>query len=243
MSKEDLKGGAGEDQDKSRGASDKSGDDSSHEDGADDSKGMVSRADHERAMKDLHKFKTQAAEEATKRADLEKQFKDLKSTVLKDKQDFKGLFESEQARSKELETKLTGALDSKSQLEKDVHTTARFNAVHRAATALGLRKEAAEDLELVGMDGVGVERTDTGRILVSGAKEFAETLKKTKPHWFEAPKAPGFNPGGGGTPPGSGTFGVNEFLKLEKDWKAGKITREVYDQGFERYNQNRLKRA
>lgn len=182
----------------------------------------VSWENHQRALNDLHKFKGQVQELQTKLGDLE-------SDRLKEKNDYKSLYETEKAKREESDKKLK-------EFSGWAVQTQRFNAVKQEALASGLRKEALGDLELVDLDDVKVETTSTGRFVVEGAKDRVEKLKTERPHWFTVGPPPTVNSGGGGTPPPTGgKLTANDVANAERDWKRGKITRQQYEETYKRY--------
>ena len=60
----------------------------------------------------------------------------------------------------------------------------KYAALREAAAAAGMRKEALGDLDLIDMDQLVIETTNTGRINVLGASELIEQQKTQRPHWF-----------------------------------------------------------
>lgn len=131
---------------------------------------MVSKEDMDRALTDLKKYKAQAKE-------LADQIKAKEVAALKEKQDWQKI-----AEIKEQEAK--SALEEKESLKNAITADKKLNAVLSATAAMGLRKEAIEDLTLLDMSDVQIEYTNTGKVSVIGADKFAERLKTLRPHWF-----------------------------------------------------------
>lgn len=238
----DLEGGAGEGNG-SEGGAGGSNDDSSGKNGKGGSEGTVSRADHERALNDLKRFKSDNRKLSEDFANFKKQYEEEKAEQLRKKKDYEGLYSTESERSKQLSGEVQTLRQQLEERDRQRDQNARLNAVQTAALAMGLRQEAIEDLQALDMDDqVSVEVTSSGRILVRGHKDFAERLKASKPHWFTDPKAPGVNSGGGGAPPGKGKVTAEDCYKADRDLKLGKITPAQRDEIYKRYDEGR-KRA
>lgn len=210
-------GGAG-----SNGDSTGSGDNQGNKGGGE----TVSRADHERVLKDMHRFKTESTELANR-------LKALETDALTKTNDFKGLYEREKAAREAAEKE-------KENLRGFMVHNERFNAVKDEATKRGLRPEALKDLELVELDGLPTEVTSKGRIIVDGAASLVAKLQNDRPHWFGAAKPPVVNPGGGASPGVGGDGGkkpptVQDLVKAEQDMKRGKITKEQFHTVYREY--------
>lgn len=192
---------------------------------------MVSWDVHERLLGDVAKARE-------KNRELEARIGEIESNSLKEKNDYKSLYERSETSKKELEQKLK---DQSSWIVQ----TQQFNEVKAAAVAAGLRKEALDDLDMIDMKGVEVETTSTGRFIVKGAKERVESLKNEKPHWFTTTTPPVVNTGGtgAGEPKPGARLGVADVLQAERDWKRGKITRKQYDDTYARYCKENPKNA
>lgn len=183
----------------------------------------VSWENHQRALSDLHKFKKQVDDLGTKLGDMESQ-------SLKEKQDFKSLYERETEKRKAAEEEVK-------KVKGWAVSTHRFAEIKSEAMKAGLLPNALSDLELIPQDNVEVEVTSTGRFLVNGAKDFVENIKKDRPHWFQNPKAPNVNSGGGGAavPSGGSELSAHDVYQAERSWKAGKITRKQYEETHMRF--------
>lgn len=183
----------------------------------------VSREDHERALADMHKFKKEATElkarektAADEKLKAESKWKELAEAKEKEASDAKT--ESERLR--------TSYVDEK-----------KFSAVHAKALALGLRPEAASDLEMLDLAQIQVETTSTGKINILGADKFAERLKTLKPHWFDKPK-PKVNGGNSKVLDSSDPISAQDVMAAEKEGrKSGDMTK--YQETFKKFQQQR----
>lgn len=201
--------------------------------GADDSKDQnkkpdpkpsktVAREDHDRALKDLHKFKREAEDTKAALAKIEEE-------RLREKEDWKGLAEREKLKAEKLEA------DNKKLTDVFLRTQ-KYSAVKTAAVEAGLLPEALDDLELLELNGVAVETTNTGRYSVQGAKEFVEELKGKKSHWFGHKKPVDINGGtGGGAPGPTKKITPIDLLDAEKKVKMGLMKQEAYNELFVKY--------
>lgn len=208
------------------GSADSNKPDDSSAKSADKSKAKVVPWDvYERSREDGTKAKNRIRE-------LEAEVDAQKTRGLQEKEDFKGLYEREkQAR--------TADKEELANWKKWTVKTQRFNAVQSEAVKAGLLPSAVNDLELLNLEDVQVEVTSGDRFIVTGADTFVEGLKQSKSHWFKEEKAPRVNGGGGGLPPKSGKLTPHDVYQAERNWKAGKITREQYDETVVRYDKSR----
>lgn len=158
---------------------------------------LIKPEDHRRAVDDMIRYKKQANELGGEISSLKAQLGDLQTKILEKDQDWKKI----------AEVKSAEVNDWKSKYEKSNKAfvgTQVFNAIQAKAMAAGIRPEAMPDLELLSHDGVGVEVTQSGRMIVSGAEEYVEKLKASRSHWFKAPEPPTVNSGGSGS---AGNYG------------------------------------
>jgi len=172
-----------------------------------DNGGMISRAEFEKVMKDMHRFKSEAKTNAEK-------LKAKETEDLKKREEYKALYEREAQRAKELEEK-----DQKR--DEAYVNDKKFSTLKAHAEKLGLRSEALADLELVGLDDIVAETTSTGKINILGADKAAERLKQIRPHWFESKSAPKINANTPGVFSGA-SISVDDVLSAEKKAKSGK---------------------
>jgi len=142
-----------------------------------------------------------------------------KTQSLKDKDDYKSLYEAEKTRREVAETSLTDFSDG-------YYTDKKFSEVRALALRAGIRPEAEKDLELLDLKKVQVERTDQGRTIVHGADTFVEELKRTSPHWFKASNNLNINTRGGGAPPVEPVTLTAQYM-VDLQRKDSKLYREL----------------
>lgn len=176
-------GGAGGNADDAGGAGDEGEADENDAGGAgDDGNDTVSRADHKKALADLHKYKAEARK-------LKKEQDDAKAARMKDEGRLKELAELKENEAKE-------AREEADRLKESFVSEKKFNVVQAECQKLGIRPEALSDLEGLDLGDVQIETTSTGKINVLGASKFAARLKSLKPHWFQDVKTTKVNTGG-----------------------------------------------
>lgn len=199
---------------------------------------VVAFDDHKRALDDLHKFKRSASEAQLRADELERKMKEIEDQKLVERNEFKTLYERERDKSKELEGKYNS-------LTKNLFDDRKYNEVRAAALKAGLRPEAETDLELLDLNGVAVERTDKGRIIIHGAGEFVDDLKKKRPYWFQDSKVPNFN-GGGANPPKDGApreLTAEYMVELENKKRRGdKEAAKLYQELMPKYAEQARRR-
>ena len=160
--------------------------------------GFVSKADLDRALSDLHKFKNKANE-------VEGKLKSFEEKALAEKEDWKSLAERHKAEAEEANQKAARIQDSFLSREKNA-------AVKEAALKLGMT--SIGDLDLLSLDGVVIETTSTGKINVLGAEAFVQNLKASKPHWFGTAGVTNVNPGVPGVRGEGKALTDSDILKL-----------------------------
>lgn len=177
--------------------------------------------DHKRAVDDAVKNKKLLK-------DAEARLNAIETERLREKEDFKGLADRTIKERDELKEQLTKS-------QSTFAETLKFNRVREAALKAGIRPEAMDDLESLDLNEIEVETTSSGRFSVRGADAFVENLKKKKSFWFQDPKAPKFNSGGGNPPPDGddGKMDENKLWALEKKHgRDSKIFKEAWDKAY-----------
>jgi len=190
--------------------------------GAGGSPRMVSWENHQRVLDDMHK-------EKTRRKELETTLGDVESEKLRAKEDFKGLADKYKAEAE-------AAKGEYDKLNVAVIRQNKFQEVQKHALKDGLRSEAISDLELLDFKGVEVDVSARGHITVKGAKEFADSLKQSRPHWYKTDGPPIINGGGGGTPPGDSKVTENDIMKIDRDYAAGRISEQDRNAAYAKYD-------
>lgn len=156
----------------------------------------------EKAALEMNKLKSE--NEAFK-----KKYEDLEQSKLQEQNNWKALAEIEKKKREETEVE-------KKKLEKAFVTTVKRAEVHREAMAAGIREEALRDLDLLNYDTVAIETTSSGHINVLGSKEYIESLKAERKHWFKDASNVNVNNSNPATPKDK-VYSSDEILKLEKE--------------------------
>jgi hypothetical protein len=147
----------------------------------------VNRKDHQRALDDMHKFKGQVREYQAKLDEAMNQIETMKSQGLKEKEDWKTLYES-------TKSKLDETNQAKERLRESVFSSERYKAIYPALKKAGLRDDAENlvDLHDWGSD-LQIEVTSAGRFQVDGVDSAVDLFKAKYPYAFANPKAPRVN--------------------------------------------------
>lgn len=177
---------------------------------------------HKKTLDELHTGRA-------KLQDLEAKMNATEEERLKEKDNFKQLWERDKA-------ELDKERGLRKKQEETIVRAQKFSALERDARAMGLRDEASEDLELLDLSSIQLETTDRGRYVVHGTKEYLEELKTKRPHWFKNTKPPTVNSGGGSSKPdGNGAVNASDVNAAERAWRSGKSTKEAYEATFQKY--------
>lgn len=192
-----------------------------------DNRKQISFEDHQRALQDLHRFKSELKQLKEHNAAKEEQ-------ALRDKEDYKTLAERYKSELDEATNKLKT-------VNSWFESSQAHAAVKQAALKLGLRDGAERDLDLLPLEGVVVEtvKTSSGGIRhnVVGAESYVEALKKTRPHWFRDDKAPVFNPGSGAKADTDSVMTGDKLFEIEE--KHGRKSKE-WVEAFDRLRKQKL---
>lgn len=201
-------GGGGEGNDGGEGGGGGAGDKVDKGDKAD----HVSRADHERALADLQKFKREAAK-------LKEEKENEKTNKLKEQNQWKEIAEQREREAKE-------AREESERIRNSYVGERKFNAVRGKCEALGLRPEAISDLEMLDLEEIQIETTNTGKINVLGADRFAQRLKTLKPHWFADKTPPNVNTKGARINDNGGVLTAADLIAAEREGrKSGDMSK------------------
>ncbi len=190
--------------------------------------------DHKRTIDDMMKYKKGLKAALDELNNVKSELSKLKEGSLQSQNNYKQLWETTKQKLEEVESEKTNLLHS-------LEYTKKYDEVKTQAIKFGIRSEALDDLDRLELDALEVERTDKGRIVVQGADLFVENLKKTKPHWFETKKTPGFNSGGTQGAGSSGTVTAQDVIQAENKFKkSGKPEdKKAYNDIFQAYMKNR----
>jgi len=189
--------------------------------------------DHQRALKDLHKYKSQA-KDATERVDqLTAELESFKTSQMAEKENFKGLYE-------ETKSKLDEAVSREKSLKSAVLYGERHRAVFPVLKKEGLRDDAEtffnERFDLTDID---IEGTTEGRFLVNGVNDWVNNFKTNNPFLFQPKDGPKVNSSGGtSTPPTPQELTPTKLLEIEeKCKKSGNM--KPYHEALRKYQSMR----
>lgn len=193
------------------------------DDQADSAAKTIDPKEHERALKDMHRFKSDLKKTQQEYQLLSEKIKADEESKLAQQNEFKTLAERYKA---ELDRERV----EKKQLADSFFLNQKMSAVLSAALKAGLRPDAEKDLELLSLDSVAIERTDHGRVIVHGADEYVQEQKKMRPHWFATKQVSNVNSGGGNGIVVGETITPEILYKIEKSGDKVK-----YKQALEQY--------
>lgn len=161
----------------------------------------INPQDHERALKDMLKFKAKAKELETTLAQKEQDLLAKEQALLEKQNDYKSIAEIKEKQALDYKAKWETEAKKNQDFWETYYQNEKKNAVFKEALKAGLRKEAESDLDLIPYDDVAIERTDQGRVLTHGVDSFVEKLKQTRPHWFQSKGVANINSGGSNKSP------------------------------------------
>lgn len=147
-----------------------------------------------------------------------------------DKGDFKSLYES-------TKQELTDFKQKHDQFKLDVINTSRYAALESALKTAGLKQGGETVIDFADMEKMPFETTSRGRILVHGAEEMADALKKQYPYLFGKPVDKINTGGGAGAGGGGGDDKVTALAVLEAEDAARKDPKKKgdYEAVYRRY--------
>lgn len=131
---------------------------------------MISRAEFDKVLNDMHKFKNAAR-------DYEQRLEQKDMDSLREKEDYKKLAETYESKYREADEQVKT-------LKSSFMDDRKYAAIREEAIKQGIRQEAIDDLDLQSFDSVMLETTSTGRMNVLGVDVAVKDLKARKPHWF-----------------------------------------------------------
>ena len=204
---------------------------SSAQEDSNDKKSVESVAfdDHKRALDDMHRYKSEWKKSQEQFNSLKAELESFRNQRLAEKEDYKTLADQYKDQLSQKEQELL-------EFKEGFFSSKKYDSVYASALKAGLRKEAESDLNLLDLDGVEVERTDQGRVLVHGQDAFVEKLKQIRPHWFKSNDVPMFNSGGGRPPEENKPIDSRELFRLEKQARlGGQKDKERYETARKEY--------
>lgn len=170
---------------------------------------LIDPADHQRAIDDLHKYKSNWREAQAKIDELTGQIDQINQKDLENKEDFKSLYESEREKRQQVEQRYGS-------LKTNLEVTKKHDAVRAELLSAGLQKGADDLINDEVLEKVQIEYTDQGRMIVHGADHAADLFKQKYPFAFQQRNETNVNPGGGrGKPPSETKWDGAKLRKLE----------------------------
>ena len=161
---------------------------------------VINPADHERAVKDMLKYKGKIKELESTLEEREQALLAKEKAILEQQNDWKAIADIKEKEALSYKSKWETSEKKNQDFWSTYYQNEKKNAVFKEAIKAGLRKEAESDLDLLGFDDIAIERTDQGRVMVHGASDFVENLKSSRPHWFQSKGAANINSGGTNKP-------------------------------------------
>lgn len=183
----------------------------------------VSRADHQRALDDMHRFKTEAKKNKEQLDALQAETAASKAAKDQETGNFKNLWEAEK-------TARVAADEKADRMRTAVVQSERHRAVYPELKKAGFRDDAKNLLEKLDLSDIEVEFTTSGRISCLGVDTFVEKIKREHAYAFETKKAPRTNSGGGGGGGGNGTtkWTPESLFAFEQKCKANRDMAPYY---------------
>jgi hypothetical protein len=225
----DAKGGAKGENDDGDGGADTEDDDQDDQ-GDDDDKGKkgetVAKADHQRALDDLARFKKEARTLKQRNDELDKRLKALEKGKTPDGEDWKKKYED--------------AEEKNSRLKQNFVDGEKYKALVPALHALGLRKGGEKLIDLIDLEDLEVEMTDRGRVTILNVEDFAKKVKRDNDWAFDAKKSSKVNSGGGGDSGGNRTveWTAEKLVEYERECKR-KGEPEKYKKAYQQFLEQR----
>jgi hypothetical protein len=172
----------------------------------------VSWEDHQRAVKDMLRFKDQSKAESARVQELLSKLEDLNTKVSAQNKDFEALYASEKQKRADIEAE-------KNKLLGNVVNSERYRAAYPALKKAGLRDDADNLVEMMGLEAIEVEATSTGRFVCTEVERFVETAKAKFPYAFQKAQAPNVNAGGSGSFNAGEKWTPAKLVALESECK------------------------
>jgi len=154
-------------------------------------------------------YKNKLEELERKNAEMLAQLEESKTRQLKEKENYKELYEIEKNKRLSAEEKAV-------KISKDYLTGLKMSAIESEALKAGMLPEALDDIRPEEATMVEIETGDKGTVSILGAKEYVEFLRETKKHWFKNNYAPKINNSHPSDPVAPKKLTARELLDLQK---------------------------
>lgn len=145
-----------------------------------------------RLLSDLMKHKTKSRTLEGVVESLKQEIADMKKGNLKEKEDYKALYEAEVEAHKETKRRADG-------LKTNVSYSEKHRAAYPALKRAGLLDDAEKLISEAELDKLELEVTSSGRFNVIGIDTFVETFKNEYPFAFKTATTPTINSGANST--------------------------------------------
>jgi hypothetical protein len=167
---------------------------------------------YEEVKNDMLKFKAELRKKEAEVEQAKSKAKELELAALRQKEDYKTMYEQEANARKEIEGKYSKTVSA-------VVDSTKWNAMSRELVSLGINPSTLGDVErLINFDDIEVETTSTGKVNVLNAKDVAERFKSSRPFYFQGNGKPNVNTNTPGVlTPGSVT--MDQVKAAEAEYK------------------------
>lgn len=197
----------------------------------------VPLAKYQHMQSDLGKAKDKLRSERERADAAEAKLREQEDQRLEDEGKHKERAEREKQRADSAEQKLTDAENRFKNSEKRRH-------LQPALKQAGLRDDAMNLLDHQDLSSIEVQVSETGQTTVQGLNEFVDQMKNSYAYAFQKPTADTINGSGGssGGGGGSGEITAQKVFEAEKQWKAGKMTKDDFLKVYNQYHETQQKR-
>ena len=166
---------------------------------------------YERTKNHMHEYKRKLSEAEEKINQFQSQLSKIEDDKLLNTENYKSLWEKEKLQKEDVINKYTG-------LKTTIFNDKKMSAIKDHAMKSGFDPDFMDILEAFDTSDVVVEKTDSGKILVSGADTWVEALKSEKPKLFRQKVDPTINNSlNNGNEPREKFYTPQELVKLQKD--------------------------
>lgn len=154
-------------------------------------------------------YKSKIEELEKQNREFQTMLEEAKTQKLKEKENFKELYEIERKKREAAEEKAV-------KISRDYLTGVKMSAIESEAIKAGIIPEALADIRPEDATMVEIETGDKGSVNILGAKEYVEYLKETKKHWFKSFQAPKINNGNPEEPEKPKELSGKDLIALQK---------------------------